>query len=132
MPRKTDSNNPADWIWICESDMEGIQALASQELGIVMCRGKLAEVIEKLLKAELIRQGWPLEKTHDLRKLESYLNARGSDLMPIVSPLVDTYAEVYAETRYPGFDLDEPDWPALRADVAKAGELLRAVKARIG
>ena len=112
--------------------MEGIQALASQELGIVMCRGKLAEVIEKLLKAELIRQGWPLEKTHDLRKLESYLNARGSDLMPIVSPLVDTYAEVYAETRYPGFDLDEPDWPALRADVAKAGELLRAVKARIG
>jgi hypothetical protein len=28
-------------------------------------RSKLAEILEKILKAELIRIGWELEKTHD-------------------------------------------------------------------
>ena len=69
LPRKTDSNNPADWLWISESDLEGLRALAERELSYVMCQSKLAEVVEKILKAELIRLGWPLEKTHDLRKL---------------------------------------------------------------
>ena len=133
MLRKTDSKNPADWIWISESDWEGLRALAEQELSYVLCCGKLAEVIEKVLKAELIRLGWKLEKTHDLRKLGSYLETRDSDLRAIFAPLVDAFAEVYAIARYPGFDLEEdPDWPELRAHVAQVGELLAQVKARIG
>ena len=57
MPRKTDSHNPKDWVWIAESDLSGVRALATQELAFVMCRSKLAEVLEKTLKAELIRTG---------------------------------------------------------------------------
>ena len=133
MLRKTDSNNPADWIWISESDWLGLRSLAEQELSYILCRSKLAEVIEKVLKAELIRLGWKLEKTHDLRKLGGYLEARDSDLKRIFAPLVNAFTEVYAIARYPGFDLEEdPDWVELRDHIAQVGELLKQVKARIG
>ena len=133
MPRKTDSNNPADWIWFCESDWEALRALGERELGYVLCRSKLAEVIEKLLKAELIRLDWKLEKTHDLRKLGTYLDDRDSDLQTSYAPLVNTFAEVYAIARYPGFDVEEDaDWAELRSHIAQVGGLLRQVKARIG
>ncbi|MEK7684349.1 MAG: HEPN domain-containing protein [Verrucomicrobiota bacterium] len=82
MPRKTDSNNPADWLFIAESDLAGLRILARLETGYEMCRSKLAEVLEKVLKAELIRTGWLLEKTHDLLKLYGELEAGGSDLAP--------------------------------------------------
>lgn len=133
MLRKTDSNNPADWIWISESDWLGLRALAEQELGYILCRSKLAEVIEKVLKAALIRLGWKLEKTHDLRKLGTYLETRASDLQTIFAPLVNAFAEVYAIARYPGFDLEEDsDWAELRDHDAQVGKLLAMVKARIG
>lgn len=45
-----------------------IAELCEREIGYELCSGKLAEVIEKLMKAELIRMGWALEKTHDLRR----------------------------------------------------------------
>ena len=56
MPRKTDSHNPADWLFIVESDLEGLGFLAEREAGYAMCRSKLAEVVEKILKAECC--GW--------------------------------------------------------------------------
>ena len=33
--------------------------------------------------------------------------------------------------RYPGFDLDDPDWPALRAQLEQVEALLATVKARV-
>ena len=58
MPRKTDSTNPVDWLTIAESELEALHLLAREEISYDMCRGKLAEILEKLLKAELIRRGW--------------------------------------------------------------------------
>jgi hypothetical protein len=55
--RKTDSNNPADWLYLAESDLEGIRDLAARELAYHLCRSKLAEVLEKVFKAELIHAG---------------------------------------------------------------------------
>lgn len=66
MPRKADSNNPADWIFMAASDLTGIAELSGKGISYEMCRSKLAEVIEKLMKAELLRLDWYLEKTHDL------------------------------------------------------------------
>ncbi len=132
MPRKTDSNNPADWIWIAEADHSTIELLAYRDENYYLCRAKLAEVIEKNLKAELIRTGWSLRKTHDLRGQAKELRDRDAELGERFEDLVNDYASAYLETRYPGFDLDDPDWPSLRADIVKAGELLRLVKARIG
>jgi hypothetical protein len=34
-------------------------------------------------------------------------------------------------TRYPGFDLDDPDWPALRQQITDVTTLLETVKARV-
>ena len=50
MPRKTDSKNPADWLRIVESDLELLRQGAALEMSYSMCRSKLAEVLEKILK----------------------------------------------------------------------------------
>lgn len=131
MPRKTDASNPADWIFIAESDLGAIDSLVRQELGYAMCRSKLAEVLEKTLKAELIRLGWPLEKTHELAKLGQELQARGSDLAALVRPLCMAFAQSYFVSRYPGFDLEDADWPDLRQKLSEITALLATVKARL-
>ena len=132
MPRKTDSRVPADWLWIAESDLGMVRLAASQEVSFQGCRSKLAEILEKVLKAELIRLGWPLERTHDLNRLVDELTVRKSDLLGPVTPIAQALAEVYFADRYPGFDLDDPDWPALRAHMDAVTALLRLVQARVG
>ena len=131
MPRKTDSHNPADWLLIAASDMELVRAGAVQELGYAAARSKLAEILEKILKAELIRTGWELEKTHDLNRLLQSLVERNSDLVPVVEPLCDVLVHVYFTDRYPGFDIDDPDWPKLRSQVQGVTALLETVKSRL-
>lgn len=131
MPRKTDALNPADWLLISASDIEGLNRLAEAEVSHAMCRSKLAEVLEKVLKAELLRLGWQLLKTHDVQHLASELDARGSDLSAIYRPLAQELAEVYFIDRYPGFDLEDPDWPDFRAKLAEVEKLLAAVEARL-
>jgi HEPN domain-containing protein len=96
-------------------------------LAYPLCRSKLAEVVEKILKAELLRCGWFLEKTHDLEHLLGELRARRSGIVSLAEPLCATLAEVYFTERYPGFDLDDPDWPALRAQIEQVALLLEQV-----
>lgn len=131
MPRKTDSKNPADWLWIAASDLDMVRMAAKNEISFSAARGKLAEILEKILKAELIRTGWPLEKTHDLNRLLDLLVERKSDLLPIVEPLCDALVQAYFTDRYPGFDLDDPDWPRLREQVEQVSALLQSVKSRL-
>lgn len=131
MPRKTDSKNPADWLLIVESDMELLRQGAANEWSFAMCRSKLAESVEKILKAELIRIGWELEKTHDLERLRLELEERKSDLEPLAALLCDDLAEAYFSDRYPGFDLEDPDWPKLRGQLQRVEELLAAVRTRL-
>ena len=57
MPRKTDANNPADWLWIAASDLDLLRMAGEHEVAFVTARSKLAEVLEKIIKAELIRLG---------------------------------------------------------------------------
>lgn len=101
MPRKTDSSNPADWLGIAEAELKALQALARQEIGYDMCMGKLAEVLEKVLKAELIRRGWFLEKTHDLERLRKELRTWDSAMADGIQTLCASLAEVYFTGRYP-------------------------------
>ena len=131
MPRKTDSHNPADWLLIAASDMEVVRIGTEKEIGFGAVRSKLAEILEKILKAELLRLGWTLEKTHDLNRLLQSLVERNSDLIPTVEPLCDALVQVYFTDRYPGFDLDDPDWPKLRAQVEGVTALLEFVRSRL-
>ena len=131
MPRKTSSHNPADWILISASDMDLVRLAAQNEISYAAARSKLAEILEKILKAELIRIGWELEKTHDLDRLLQSLVERKSDLVPAATPLCDALVDVYFTDRYPGFDLDDPDRPKLRAQVEGVTTLLERVKSRL-
>ncbi len=96
-----------------------------------MCRSKLAEVLEKIIKAELIRLGWSLEKTHDLVRLHDRMVEWQSELEPLAAPACLELAQAYFTDRYPGFDLEDPDWPKLRGQLQQVEELLAAVKARL-
>ncbi len=131
MSRKTDSHNPADWLLFAKSDLECLRILVAQQIGYTLCRSKLAEVVEKIMKAELIRIGWSLEKTHDLEKLLGELNFRHSDLTPRLEPLCEELTEAYFTGRYPGFDLEDEDWPALRAQLDQVSEVFDTVKVRV-
>jgi HEPN domain-containing protein len=131
LPRKTDSCNPADWLYFAESELSGLRLLLDGQVAYAMCRSQLAAVLEKVLKAELIRLGWPLVKTHDLQVLATELNARNSDLFPLVKPLCSALAEAYYTARYPGFDLEDPDWPTLRSQLEAVAALADRVKARL-
>jgi HEPN domain-containing protein len=111
--------------------MELIRLAAEREIGFSAAHSKLAEVLEKVLKAELLRMGWTLEKTHDLDRLLEALEGKGSDLVPQVQPLCDVLAEVYFTDRYPGFDFDDPDWLGLRTQIGQIEALLATVKGRV-
>jgi len=50
LPRKTDANNPADWLWICAADMELLRFASERELSFITLRSKLAEALEKVMK----------------------------------------------------------------------------------
>jgi HEPN domain-containing protein len=58
-----------------------LRPAAERQISFTACRSKLAEVVEKTMKAELIRLGWTLERTHDLERLLDDLVARNSDLV---------------------------------------------------
>ena len=131
MPRKTDSTNPSDWLWLAESDLEGVRLSVAHQVAYYGSQAKLAEVLEKILKAELIRLGWSLERTHDLGKLFGELTVRQSPVLTLASPLVNDLDQVYFAARYPGFDLDDPDWPALRQQVQAVGMLLELTRTLI-
>jgi HEPN domain-containing protein len=131
LPRKTDANNPADWLLIATADMEMLRLASANEIAFITVRSKLAEVLEKVIKAELIRLGWKLVKTHDLVFLAKELRARNSDLVDAVHPLVTELAEADMQDRYPGFDPDDPDWPALREEIKQVESLLAVVQARV-
>ena len=114
MPKKTDSGNPRDWLQYVKLDLDAVRLLAENEVSFVVCKSKLAEALEKAMKADLLERGWILEKIHDLQKLNDYLADYDKSAAETLQPTVDELAESYIEGRYPGFDLEEPQWPALR------------------
>ena len=131
MPRKTDSDNPADWLMFAHADLETVRECLGNDFTFSVCQAKLAEAIEKLLKAELIHAGWALRKTHDLEFLAGELRARAPESSKEFDPLLEPFDEAYFSGRYPGFDLEDPDWPALRAQLAAVTALAASIRARI-
>lgn len=111
--------------------MDLVRLAAEREISFIGARSKLAEILEKVRKAELLRLGWELERTHDLNRLLQGLAERGSDLLPPAEPLCDSLAQVYFTDRYPGFDLDDPDWPKLRSLVEGVAARLETIRSRL-
>jgi HEPN domain-containing protein len=131
LPRKTESHCPADWLWIATADLELVQLAVEPQVGFHAARAKLAEVLEKILNAELLRLGLVLEKTHDLDRLLELLRQHRSPAVGTAEPLCDQLAEVYFTDRYPGFDFDDPDWAALGKIAGQVAALWRSVQAQL-
>ena len=117
MPKKTDAGNPADWMAFVREDLAAVSLLLGNQVSFHVCRSKLSEALEKALKADLIRRGWSLVKVHDLPKLCDLLAGYSESAADRLQQIVDELAESYTESRYPGFDLDQPDWEGLRRQV---------------
>ena len=96
-----------------------------------MCSSKLAEVLEKIIKAELIRSGWILIKTHDLVKLADELREKQPELAEQFQPFCESFAERYFTDRYPGFDIEDEDWQSMSHQADEIRRLLNVVKAHI-
>jgi hypothetical protein len=64
-------------------------------------------------------------------KLNDELRDRDPQLADELQPLVEALADAYLTDRYPGFDLDDPDWPTLHVQVRQVAALLAEVKARV-
>ena len=108
-----------------------MRELASRNLAYAMCVSKLAEILEKIIKAELIRTGWFLVKIHDLVKLVDELRDRDAPLADRFQPLCEELAERYFTDRCPGFDLEDEDWPRLRRQADQVADLLETVNRRV-
>lgn len=114
MPKRTDAGSPGDGLDFANADLEAVNLLAKQKVVFRVCRSKLAEALEKVLKADLISRGWVLEKTHDLQRLADFLNEHDAAQAEWIQSVVDELAEAYTQSRYPGFDLDDSeDWDGL-------------------
>lgn len=132
MPKKTDSGNARDWLRYVEEDLRAVELLVRHHTSFLVCKSKLAEALEKAMKADLIRRGWTLQKVHDLQKLCDYLASYESARADELQSVVDDLAESYIEARYPGFDLEEPDWPATETLLAHVKHYAEKVTHEIG
>ena len=126
--RRTDSGNPRDWMLFVKADMDTVRLLTRYKTAFFVCRSKLAEALEKTIKADLLARGWRLEKIQDLPKLCDYLSEYDRAQADQLQPLVDDLAESYTESRYPGFDLDEPDWSDFRRVAVQVKRYIQVVK----
>jgi len=127
-PKKTDAGNPSDWLAFIEEDLGAVALLIRHRVSFHVCRSKLAEALEKALKADLIRRGWSLVKVHDLQKLCDHLAAYDESVADRLQRLVDELVESYTEGRYPGFDLDEPDWETLESQYQSVRNYVEELK----
>lgn len=130
-PKKTDAGNPADWLAFIDEDLGAVALLVHHRVSFHVCRSKLAEALEKALKADLIRRGWSLAKVHDLQKLCDHLAAYDESVADHLQQLVDELVESYTEGRYPGFDLDEPDWETLDSQYQSVRNYVEELKKAI-
>lgn len=131
MPRKTDSNNPSDWLMFATSDFDAIRELSARQICYEVCRSRLAECLEKALKAGLISFGWKLARTHDLVRLADELRLYDEILADLAQEECEALAEVYFAERYPGFDLDDADWVDFLGHATQVRVFLEAVSARV-
>jgi len=125
---KTDFTNPGDWLYFASVDLEAIGLLYENRIAFEVCQSRLAECLEKVIKGELVRNGWRLKKEHDLQWLAKEMELFTPDLTALISQVVEELADVYFTSRYPGFDLEEPDWDQFGIQLATVRDFFERVQ----
>jgi HEPN domain-containing protein len=92
---------PTAWLQIARRDLaKARKEILSDDIPNAVVN--LQQATEKVLKAALLRSGWPLAKIHDCAALANELTARGTDLAWFVETAAILRDEYFAE-RYPGW-----------------------------
>lgn len=128
---KTDFTNPKDWLYFASVDLEAIQLLSENRIAFEVCQSRLAECLEKVIKAELVRNGWRLKKEHDLQWLAKEMESFSPELTGRIRETVEALADAYFTSRYPGFDLQEPDWIQFSVYHSSVRELFQKVSEQL-
>ena len=131
-----DSEYPEDWIEVAEEDLE--MSLILLESGHPRGAGyNLQQAVEKFFKAYLIRQGWRLQRTHDLvRLLDDAL--RYDETLEEYRRLCGLVANYSLAGRYPASRSEDSELPVMNDENVRAAlaeivpliERLRAGSAR--
>ena len=79
------------------------------------------------MKADLLRRGWVLVKIHDLQKLNDNLASYDEMIAEELQNTVDDLAESYIADRYPGFDLEDPDWASITKLITKVSQYIQKI-----
>jgi HEPN domain-containing protein len=91
----------SDWIFLADRDLKVSEVIIKDDEPFTnIIAFHCQQAIEKYLKAYLIEKDVPLEKTHDLVKLNGMIK-KIKDLV-IDENKLDIINEVYTESRYPG------------------------------
>lgn len=118
MPSPEDAEYPLDWIRNADKDWQRAHMLldASDPEMAGFC---LQQAVEKCLKAFLLRRGWELRKTHNLKELLE----DATDYAPFLAPyreVCECIAKYYFAERYPAAPGEE------RPSVDMSEEAVRA------
>jgi HEPN domain-containing protein len=71
-------------------------------------------------------------RTHDLQYLADQLAERKSPVAAEVQGLAESLAEAYVSGRYPGFDVEDENWPDLLRQLERVEGTLGAVRVNVG
>ena len=89
-----------DWLIFAERDIGVAEIIVEEEHLTGITAFHCQQAIEKYLKAFLINNGYPLEKTHDLLKL--YTQIKQQVALELDENALAMISQIYLESRYPG------------------------------
>lgn len=127
LPRKQSSEtDPADWFFAA-ADRLHVADGAWERDGLTLTGVELLqEAIERYIKGYLLANGWPLDRTHDLRKLLSEAMTFEPAFGGYTS-FADELTDDFFAQHYPGGDWTNvgQNYEALRK---QAGEIISLIK----
>jgi len=89
-----------EWLHRAESDLEEATFLLEHSRPLYDVAFFVHQAVEKYLKAYLIKQGWELEKIHDLVKLAKVCTQNDHTFKQFI-PELRKITRFYFESRYP-------------------------------
>jgi HEPN domain-containing protein len=127
--RPTREDDPADWFAFAGERLRGCDILHQHEGVTALGIEAMQESVERYLKGYLIACGWPLERTHDLRRLVAEAAQRDSRFAQFDDMADELTFDFFAQ-HYPGGDLTNvgENYDSLRQ---QAGELVKLIRERL-
>jgi HEPN domain-containing protein len=114
------------WINKGARDIEAAQFLFDNHHYTDIIALHIQQALEKHMKGLLLKQGWPLKKTHDLVTLAAEVYRYGLDLREYEDNL-DRINEYYIESRYPLGQVSDYPHKEIETSLSIAWEIINKI-----